>query len=57
MPKWTETKITERIRQEYGRGEGMDYKSWYKKTELKNSESNLNQIKGHLIRRPAGFKQ
>ena len=52
MPKWTETKIAERIRKGRGRGKRLDYQSWYKKTELKNSESNLNQIKGHLIRRP-----
>ncbi|MRI34282.1 hypothetical protein EOPP23_14930 [Endozoicomonas sp. OPT23] len=51
MPNWTETKISEKVRQNHGRGEGMEYRSWLKKKERKSSESNLNRVKGRLVRR------
>ena len=52
MPKWTETKIEDKIKRGHGRGEGLEYRSWLKKKERKSSESNLNRVKGHLFRRP-----
>ncbi len=49
--RWTEDKIADKIRQNHGRGEGLQYQSWVRKTERQNTRGNFNRVKGKLIRR------